>query len=274
MSESLTSYDSVSGPSWVLVTGAARRLGRAISLQFARAGWDVLVHYRHSAAAAERLRAEVEQLGRHCHLIQADLAEPNAAQTVFDAVGAVVAQGPRCVVNNASMFVADDALSAQAGSLHEHLSTNTVTPLLLANELARRLPADAVPGWRSVVHVLDQKVHNLNPDYFSYTVSKLALAGSVALQAQALAPRVRVCGLSPGLMFPSGPQSRENFERASKVNPLRREIDPEDVARCALFVAENASLNGTVLQADNGQHLLPLQRDVMFVVDAPVEPLP
>jgi NAD(P)-dependent dehydrogenase (short-subunit alcohol dehydrogenase family) len=118
-----------------------------------------------------------------------------------------------------------------------------------------------------VIHVLDQKVHNINPDYFSYTVSKLALAHSIALQAQALAPIVRVCGLSPGLIYLSGPQTQDNFDRASQINLLQQRIHPADVARCAVFIAQNTSLNGCTLQADNGQHLVPLSRDVMWAIE-------
>jgi NAD(P)-dependent dehydrogenase (short-subunit alcohol dehydrogenase family) len=117
-----------------------------------------------------------------------------------------------------------------------------------------------------VIHVLDQKVHNLNPDYFSYTVSKLALERSVALQAQALSPHVRVCGLSPGLSYLSGPQTLENFEQASRVNALQQRIDPADIAQTAVFLAQNKALTGCTIQADNGQHLVPLARDVMFAI--------
>lgn len=126
-----------------------------------------------------------------------------------------------------------------------------------------------------VLHILDQKVFNLNPDYFSYTVSKLALERAVALQAQALAPRVRVCGVAPGLMFPSGPQSQANFERASRVNLLRRPIDPAEVARTCLFLASTPAITGCTLAVDNGQHLVPLERDVMFLAEpssAPEQP--
>ena len=253
----------------VLVTGAARRLGREISLAFARAGWDVLAHHRHSRAEAERLQAEIQALGRRCQLLHADLHAPDAAADLLRQALAAWGAPPHCIVNNASVFEADEALSASAAGLMDHFSTNTVTPLLLANGLAADWAARGVPtaGRCSVVHVLDQKVHNLNPDYFSYTVSKLALAQSVALQAQALAPWVRVCGLSPGLMYLSGPQTQDNFARASRVNLQRQPLNPADVARCALFIAENASLNGATLQADNGQHLVALDRDVMFSVD-------
>lgn len=257
------------GPRTVLVTGGARRLGRETCLQFARAGWNVALHYRQSADAALALRAELIQYGRSCVLIQADLGQPDAAESILQACEREAGAVPDCIVNNASLFEPDDALSATAARLHTHWAINTATPLLLANGLARRIARQApvVAGRYSVIHVLDQKVHNLNPDYFSYTVSKLALAQSVALQAQALAPWVRVCGLSPGLLYLSGPQTQDNFERAGRVNLLRQPVDPADVARCALFIAGNVSLNGTIVQADNGQHLVALNRDVMFAVD-------
>jgi len=254
---------------WVLVTGGAMRLGREISLAFARAGWNVLCHYRHSAEAAQATAGEVQALGVRCVPLAADLAQAGAAARLFALCTATVPEGPRCIVNNASLFDADDAASATEENLQRHFHINTAAPLLLANALAAhaRGLGSAGTGQHSVVHVLDQKVHNLNPDYFSYTVSKLALARSVALQAQALAPEVRVCGLSPGLLYPSGPQSQDNFERAGQINLLRRPIAPGDVARAAVFIAENASLNGCTLQADNGQHLVPLGRDVMFAID-------
>jgi NAD(P)-dependent dehydrogenase (short-subunit alcohol dehydrogenase family) len=119
----------------------------------------------------------------------------------------------------------------------------------------------------SVVHVLDQKVFNLNPDYFSYTVSKLALERLVSLQAQSLAPTLRVNAVAPGLMYLSGPQTPENFARAASANLLRQPIDPQDVARSAVFLASTPSITGTTVRVDNGQHLVPLARDVMFVVD-------
>ena len=257
-------------PGWVLVTGAAHRLGREIALAFARAGWSVLCHYRHSQAKALQTQQLVRAAGGICELVSIDLARPDAAAQLLALCTEVVGQAPRCIVNNASIFEADDAASASAPVLAQHLQTNTVTPLLLANALAGWVQANdagAPHGHYSVVHVLDQKVHNLNPDYFSYTVSKLALAASVALQAQALAPLVRVCGLSPGLMFLSGPQTQDNFDRASRVNLLREPVKPADVAACALFIAGNTSLNGCTLQTDNGQHLVPLARDVMFAID-------
>jgi NAD(P)-dependent dehydrogenase (short-subunit alcohol dehydrogenase family) len=118
-----------------------------------------------------------------------------------------------------------------------------------------------------VIHILDQKVFNLNPDYFTYTLSKLALERAVALQAQALAPRVRVAGIAPGLMYLSGPQAADNFAAASRANLMRAPIDPVQVAQTAVFLAGNPCITGTTLCVDNGQHLVPTARDIMFVVD-------
>lgn len=257
----------VSETPWVLVTGGARRLGRELCLAFAQSGWHVLCHYWQSGAQALETQAAVLALGKKCVLIRQDLASADAAEVLFDACLKETGALPKCVVNNASVFEADDALTASAEHLLAHLQTNTVTPLLLGNHLARQLrERPAAAGAHCVIHVLDQKVHNLNADYFSYTVSKLALERGVALQAQALAPLVRVCGLSPGLIYPSGPQTQENFVQASQVNLLRRRIVPADVARAAVFVAENGSMTGCTLQVDNGQHLVALDRDVMFSV--------
>ena len=254
---------------WVLITGGAHRLGREIALAFAKAGWSVLCHYRTSKDSAQKTRQEVQDAGADCLLVDMDLAQDNAAELLMDQCVQLTGQPPQCIVNNASIFEADDAPSATAEGLQRHFQVNTVTPLLLANALYNRVRqgSGVAHGTHCVIHVLDQKVHNLNPDYFSYTVSKLALERSVALQAPALAPTVRVCGLSPGLMYLSGPQTQTNFDKASLVNLVQKRIDPADVAQGALFMAQNPSINGCTLRTDNGQHLIPLSRDVMWAIE-------
>ena len=254
---------------WVLITGGAHRLGREIALAFAKAGWSVLCHYRTSKDSAQKTRQEVQDAGADCLLVDMDLAQDNAAELLMDQCVQLTGQPPQCIVNNASIFEADDAPSATAEGLQRHFQVNTVTPLLLANALYNRVRqgSGVAHGTHCVIHVLDQKVHNLNPDYFSYTISKLALERSVALQAQALAPTVRVCGLSPGLMYLSGPKTQTNFDKASLVNLVQKRIDPADVAQGALFMAQNPSINGCTLRTDNGQHLIPLSRDVMWAIE-------
>ncbi len=266
-----------STPRWALVTGAAQRLGREIALALARQGWHVAVHYHRSADAAQRTVAELQALGVNAVAVAQALDAPGAADALLAAVRTATGAIPRCVVNNASTFEPDAGTDVTEEGLLRQLRVNTVVPVLLGRALWSALDGadaqaiDAAPGAYSVVHVLDQKVHNLNPDYFSYTISKLALERTVALQAQALAPRVRVCGVSPGLIYVSGPQSEANFQRARCVNLLRAPIDPARVAQTVAFLADNPCLNGAVVPVDNGQHLVPLARDVMFVVgdDAP-----
>lgn len=249
----------------VLVTGGAHRLGAKIVRQFAAAGWRVWCHYQRSAAAAQALQAELRSLGEHVELVQADLAQSPEVERMVAHI--TQATGPLdCLVNNASLFEPDEGTQMDLPGAREQLEVNLIAPMLLASLMARQAAPNALPGQRSVVHILDQKVFNLNPDYFSYTVSKLALERSVALQAQALAP-LRVCGVAPGLMFLSGPQTQENFDRASRVNLLREPIDPAQVAATCLFLAQNPCITGTTVCVDNGQHLVPLERDVMFLAD-------
>lgn len=254
---------------WVLVTGGALRLGREFCLAFARAGWNVICHYRHSADAAQQTCAELRALGRQAHALQADLAHTDAAARLFDDVLATIGRTPDALVNNASQFEPDSDPDTHLTPelLTGLLQLNLAVPLQLAGLLASARAARGQGGDACAIHVLDQKVFNLNPDYFSYTLSKLALERAVALQAQALAPRVRVCGIAPGLLYPSGPQSEDNFQRASRVNLLQGAIDPADVARTGVFLAENASITGITVAVDKGQHLVPLARDIMFVAE-------
>ena len=246
------------------MTGGALRLGAEIVQAFARAGWHVWCHYSRSAEAANALAERLRQEGAQVDTVAADLAD--SAQV--EAMVAHIAErgGLRAVVNNASAFEPDTGIDFDPVLARQQIEVNLIAPLLLGRELAR-LQRRQPTGDACVVHVLDQKVHNLNPDYFSYTVTKLALERAVALQAQALAPEVRVCGVAPGLMYLSGPQSPENFARASRVNLLRRPIDPAEVARTCVFLAQSTGITGTTVNVDNGQHLVPLARDVMFAVD-------
>lgn len=248
----------------VLITGGAVRLGAAFCRAFADAGWEVVCHHNRSADAAQALQRE---LGPRLHLVQADLGDEAARQRLMAQVHERV--GPlQALVNNASLFEPDSGLDFNPEVARQQLEVNLLAPLSLSRWLVRHW-RDAATGAPPpcIVHVLDQKVFNLNPDYFSYTVSKLALERAVALQAQSLAPHARVCGIAPGLLFESGPQSSANFQAAGRINLLGRPIAPMDVARTAVFLASNPAITGTTVSVDNGQHLVPLERDVMFVVD-------
>lgn len=253
-----------SGPPSVLVTGGALRLGAQICRQFAQAGWAVWCHYKQSREAAQRLCAELQAQGWRAQPVQADLAD--AAQRVRMMEHVLHASGPlHCLVNNASTFTPDAADALDMAVVRGQIEVNLLAPMELSALMAQSLPQNSPAGARCIVHVLDQKVFNSNPDYFSYTLSKLALERAVMLQAQALAPRLRVCGVAPGLLYVSGPQTQENFALSSKINLMRRAIDPAQVAASCVFLAQNPCITGVTLTVDNGQHLVPLARDVMFV---------
>jgi len=248
----------------VLVTGGAHRLGAEIVRQFAAADWRVWCHYQRSGAAAQALQTELQNQGSSVELVQADLAQSAQVESMIDHITRTT--GPLdCLVNNASLFEPDEGTDMDLPGARLQLEVNLIAPMALASWMAKKAAPNAAPGQRSVIHILDQKVFNLNPDYFSYTVSKLALERSVALQAQALSPGLRVCGVAPGLMFLSGPQTQENFDRNSRVNLLRQPIDPAQVAATCVFLAQNPCITGTTVCVDNGQHLVPLARDVMFL---------
>ncbi len=275
--------------SWALITGGSVRLGREIGLAFARAGWNVACHYNRSDAQAHALCTELRALGVDAMAVQGELKDEASCQRIFDTTVATTGLALRCVVNNASLFVPDEGDNFDEAQALAQLKVNLMAPMRFGKWLANlhgssqqapeqialttaTLAASASASAShqpkpSVIHVLDQKVYNLNPDYFSYTLSKLALERAISLQAQSLAPTLRVNAVAPGLMYLSGPQTQDNFNRAAQANLLRQPINPADVASSVLFLAQNASITGTTLRVDNGQHLVPLARDVMFVVE-------
>lgn len=245
----------------VLVTGGARRIGRDISLAFARAGWDVAVHYASSRDAALATADHIAKFGVQAVTLNRDLAVEAGVETL---VPEVVEQlgGLDCIVNNAALFEEDRPESFSYASLDKHWRTNLSAPMVLARALWRHTPE---AGQAAVINLLDQKLGNLNPDYLSYTLSKAALQTATTVLAQAFAPRLRVVGIAPGITLPSGSQTQEEFERAHRTTPLGRSSTPEDVARACLFAAESPALTGTTLVVDGGQHLWPLPRDVMYL---------
>lgn len=244
-----------------LITGAAHRIGRAVALRLSAEGWHVLVHYATSAAAAEETRLLIEQAGGRASLIQADLkVEADTARLIKDA--ARIAPGLALLVNNASTFSYDTAATATLASLQHNFTVNAAAPILLATRFAAALPADTEG---LVVNMLDNRISAPNPDYFSYGVSKHALDGATRLLALALAPRIRVNGIAPGITLVSGMQSVENFEEGHRRNPLRRGSTPDQIAAAVSFLWAAPSITGTVITIDGGQTLLNPGRDVAFL---------
>jgi NAD(P)-dependent dehydrogenase (short-subunit alcohol dehydrogenase family) len=257
------------------VTGAAKRLGREIALQFARQGWDVAVHYGRSGQEATQTVAEIQGLGVKAQAFQADLADEAATNNLFNAVSNAFPH-LSCLVNSASIFEYDRASSdtpLSGKSLQEHMQVNLTAPILLSQlmfeyQKSKSNKSDVIPTVIPVViQLLDQKLINLNPDYLSYTLSKAALLSSVELLAMDFAPHLRVVGLAPGISLPSGDQTNDGFSKAHQMTPLGKSSTPTDIAKAAVFLAESSAITGTTLYVDGGQHLLPSTRDVMFKTD-------
>lgn len=235
----------------VLVTGGGKRLGAAIARAVAGAGHGVVIHYGRSRDEAEALAAELDG-----EAVGGDLADVAALPALFAracARGAVAG-----LVNSASLFEEDrpERIDAElAARLH---AVNCVAPAMLASLLA----AQGEEG--AVVNLLDQKLANPNPDFFSYSLSKYALAGATTMMAQAFAPRVRVNAVAPGLTLKSGDQSDAEFDRVSRMNLLERPVGAENVAQAVVYLLEARSVTGQTLYVDGGQRFLKRDGDVMY----------
>ncbi len=249
-----------------LVTGAARRIGRVIALELAHAGFDIALHHRGSEAAAHATAAELRSAGVDVHLFAADFADPAAAAALLPAVARACGRVD-AVVNSASRFEYDSPATFDAALLEALTRSNTAAPIALAQALATQVAAQPAHARVTpcVVNLLDQKLHNPNPDYFSYTLTKAALAHATVLLAQALAPAVRVCGVSPGITLVSGPMDEAEFAKAHKLTALGRSSTPEDIARAVRFLIESPAITGIDLAVDGGQHLVGQPRDVLFL---------
>jgi NAD(P)-dependent dehydrogenase (short-subunit alcohol dehydrogenase family) len=238
-------------PKAVLVTGAGKRIGRAIALRLGREGWRVAVHYRRSRAEAEQVVQEIIGAGGAAVALGADLAVEAEVESL--APRAVAVLGPLgCLVNNASVFEDDLALTATRASWDRHLETNLRAPFVLMQAFARQLPAEASGA---IVNLLDERVWNLTPHFVSYTLSKAALWALTQSLALALAPRIRVNGIGPGPTLPSPRQSEAQFRRQQEAMPLRRGTTPEEIADAVSFLLAAPAITGQMLALDGGQHL-------------------
>jgi hypothetical protein len=246
----------------VLVTGAARRLGREIVLHLAAHGADVAVHYRGSQRDAEATAADARAAGAQAATFAADLSDEAACRAL---VPAVLEHFKRldAIVNNASVFEYDAPASFSHAAMDKHWRANVAPSIILAQALHDQLQGRDETG--CVVNMIDQKLWNPNPDYLSYTLSKAALEAATVLLAQALAPRLRVCGLAPGVTLVSGPMTETEFAQAHGLTPLKRSSTPGDIARAVRFLIESPAITGTTLLVDGGQHLHRQPRDVLFL---------
>ncbi len=245
-----------------LVTGGAKRLGAAMVRALAADGWAVAIHYGSSAAEADALAAEV---GPGAKALCADLADASAVDGLIDAASAALGGPLSLLVNNASLFEEDWATALDTAQWDRHMAVNLRAPAMLSSKFAAQVP-DAAAGL--IVNILDQKLWGLNPDFFSYTVSKIGLRGATEMLAMALAPRVRVCGIAPGITLPSKHQSEKHFADVRSMNPLGRGVEPDDIVRALRFLIDSPAITGETIIVDAGQHLERQSRDVAYVEKA------
>ena len=238
-------------PKAALVTGGARRIGRALALALAGDGFAVAVHHRNSHAAAEDLVALIRNKGGAAVALAADLGDEAAVGTLLSR--AEQALGPiGCLVNNAGVFVNDTVETATRASWELHLAVNLRAPFLLIQDFATRLPKSA---GGVVVNLLDQRVWSLTPYFVSYTLSKAGLWTLTQTMALALAPRIRVNGIGPGPALPSPRQSAEEFAKQCATMPLRRGTSPQEIAAALRFILSAPAVTGQMIALDGGQHL-------------------
>lgn len=242
----------------VLVTGGATRIGAAIVRGFAREGWHVVIHFKSSSDPADDLAAELPS----AETVQCDLTDPEAARVMIEGLAARLVDW-RCLINSASVFEYDNATKLDLATNTEAMRVNAVSPAVMAQAFLSHAKSDGV---RSVVQVTDMKLENPNPDFFSYTMSKHALAATIPMLAQGAAgPNDRVYGIAPGAILASHDQTEDETEVSHKLNLLGRKTDASEIVDAALFLASGALKSGSTLFIDSGQHLLSQGRDVIYL---------
>lgn len=235
----------------VLITGAGKRIGRAIALDLANAGWRVAVHYNSSEESAAQTVGEIEAGGGSAIAIQADLEDLDAVRALIPACREKL-DAPTCLINNASLFEQDDISTLTPESFHRHMRINLRAPVFLAQALSENLPegADGL-----IINLLDQRVWKLTPDFFSYTLSKSALWTTTRTLAQGLAPRIRVNAIGPGPTLANVRQSEAAFAEQQRATPLGRGAELREICSAVRFILDAPSMTGQMIALDGGQHL-------------------
>jgi NAD(P)-dependent dehydrogenase (short-subunit alcohol dehydrogenase family) len=234
-----------------LVTGGARRIGAAIVRALAARGHAVIIHCHAARDDAEALAAAIRADGGRAAVVAADLADPAAVAGLIGR--AAEAFGPlTLLVNNASVFLADTLHTIDVPTWNRQFSVNIRAPSVLAKDFAAQVPAGA-PA--SIVNIVDQRVAKLTPQFYSYTLSKAALAAATVTMAQTLAPAIRVNGVSPGPVLPNPHEGGNGFDREAAGIPLGRAVAPAEIAAAVAYLAEATSVTGQILAVDGGQQI-------------------
>jgi NAD(P)-dependent dehydrogenase (short-subunit alcohol dehydrogenase family) len=239
-------------PKAALVTGSAKRLGRAIALALAEDGFDLALHYNRSKDEAEALAAEIRDMGRRAAMIEADLAFPDRMGSLVES--AVEALGPlSLLINNASVFAKDSIATMTVESWRRLTDVNLASQIFLMQAFAaqKNPPSDA-----AIINMLDQQMNAPSPCFFSYAVAKIGLEGATKLAAFELAPAIRVNGVAPGLVLRSGAQTEAAFIKRQRQTPLGEGLGADDIVRAVRYLVAAPHVTGEVLLVDSGQRLI------------------
>jgi NAD(P)-dependent dehydrogenase (short-subunit alcohol dehydrogenase family) len=235
-----------------LVTGARARLGKALALSLARAGYAIAVHHRDDAAAAQAVVDEIAAAGGRAAPVAADLARESDVESLIGRSAQALGQPLTLLVNNASRFGDDRIGGLDRSGWDAHMEANLRAPILLAEGFAEQAPSGRNA---QIINILDQRVFRPNPQFFSYTLSKTALWTATRMLAQALAPRIRVNGVGPGPTLPSIHQDQARFAAEAAAVPLERAVSPDEVCAAVLYLIDAKSVTGQMIAVDGGQHL-------------------
>jgi len=245
----------------ILITGAAKRIGRQLALDLAAAEHDIALHFHQSRTEAEEVAGLIKAMGRKVALVEGDLADADIAERLISAatrqLGVLVG-----LINNASIFETDEVGDISLSSWQRHMDINLRAPVMLAQAFAKALPAEK---HGNIINIVDQRVWRLNPRFFSYTMSKSGLWTATRTLAQALAPRIRVNAIGPGPALPSARMDKAEFAKQESLTLLGRGTSPKEISAAALFILSQPALTGQMIALDGGQHLVWQTRDVVEV---------
>ena len=233
-----------------LITGAGRRIGRAIAIRLAKAGWNVALHYGTSTQEAEDLAAAIREMGRKSIALQADLSDADAVKELIPQAAADIGE-ISCLINNASLFEPDTLQTVSQNSFQDHISINLFAPVLLMQAFAEQ----SLEQQGHVINIVDQRVTNLKPGFLSYTLSKSALWTLTQSAAMELAPRIRVNGIGPGPTLANKRQSAAQFRQQCEAVPLQYGPTDNEIADGVLFLINAPSITGEMILMDGGEHL-------------------